>query len=315
MNNIKIIGGAALNSKKSSRNNTSNNSNSNSSSRRRKSKGTRKHKSKDKSRCPKPLDGELGNKTSLQKMLMSQVKPGITKYRLFMIIVNGHSGELISPNGEQRGKNKDFRLPLDILFLNGIYPGCSTLKGGFNNAGLERDMLKTINKGKKKGYDNFQLSKKGEKTENHIVIFNRDANATISEPYNPIHNATGIIMCDPIDLELTSNCFNLKDIIPKIYTDPEIPNTDPRVKDTETIPFMNLENILLKINETYDFVEREAVEPDTGVLKLVMCCYCRGDLTPNSSGSSGTATNFDDSNNNSFNKNAVNNAIAYAFKK
>ena len=316
-----INGGAALSSKKSgsskgSGSSNSNSNRSNSNKPRRRGLHKKKSKRKTKSKCPKPLDGELGNKTSLQKILMSQVKPGITKYTLFMIIINGHSLELESKNGIEQEANKDFRLPLDILFLNGIYAGCTTLKGGFNRAELNREMLKTINKGKnkKKGYDNFQLSKTGEKTENYNVIFNRGGNASISEPYNPINNATGIIRCDPIDLELTENCFNLKDIIPNVYVDLDNNKpTDPRVPETETLAFMDLESILLKLNKYYDFLEREAVEPGTGILKLVMCCYCRGDLAP--VGSNNNITNFDDSANSNFNKESINRAILNAFTK
>ena len=323
---IKLNGGAALtskgsgSSKKSGSSNSSKgsgSSNSNTSNKpRRRGLHKKKSKRKTKSKCPKPFDGELGNKTSLQKILMSQVKPGITKYTLFMIIINGHSLDLESTNRIEQEANKDFRLPLDILFLNGIYAGCTTLKGGFNRAELNREMLKTINKGKnkKKGYDNFQLSKTGEKTENYNVIFNRGGNASISEPYNPINNATGIIRCDPIDLELTENCFNLKDIIPKVYVDLDNNRpTDPRVPETETLAFMDLESILLKLNKYYDFLEREAVEPGTGILKLVMCCYCRGDLAP--VGSNNNITNFDDSANSNFNKESINRAILNAFTK
>ena len=254
------------------------------------------------------------DKNTLQQILMSQVKPGITKYTLFMIIINGHSLELESTNGIEQEANKDFRLPLDILFLNGIYAGCTTLKGGFSSAELEKEMLKTINKGKKKGYDNFQFSKKNVKTENYIVIFNREGNASISEPYHEKYNATGIIRCDPIDLELTENRFDLKDIKPKVYVDLEvIKPTNPRVPKTETLAFMDLESILLKLNKYYDFLERKAVEPGTGILKLVMCCYCRGDLAP--VGPNNTLTNFYDSNNNNFNLNAVNRAISHAFNE
>ena len=253
------------------------------------------------------------DKNTLQQILMTQVKPGITKYTLFMIIINGHSAELESSNGTQRRKRKYFKLPLDILFLNGIYQGCTTLKGGFSSAELEKEMVKTINKGKQLGYDNFQFSKKGVKTKNYIVIFNKEGNASISEPYNPKNNATGIIRCDPIDLELTENSFDLKDIIPKVYVDLEdIKHTNPRVPETKLIPSMDIKSILLEINEYYDFVQREAVEPGTGILKLVMCCYCRGDLAP--VGPNNTLTNFYDSANNSFNLNAVNRAISYALK-
>jgi len=253
------------------------------------------------------------DKNTLQQILMSQVKPGITKYTLFMIIINGHSAELESSNGTEQEANKDFRLPLDILFLNGIYAGCTTLKGGFSSAELEKEMLKTINKGKKKGYDNFQFSKKNVKTENYIVIFNREGNASISEPYSAKYNATGIIRCDPIDLELTENRFDLKDIKPKVYVDLEDINpTNPRVPETELIPSMDIKSILLEIEEYYDFLRSEAVEPGTGILKLVMCCYCRGDLAP--VGPNNNLTNFYDSNNNNFNQNAVNRAISYALK-
>jgi hypothetical protein len=76
---------------------------------------------------------------------------------------------------------------------------------------------------------------------------------------------------------------------------------------------MDLESILLKLNKYYDFLEREAVEPGTGILKLVMCCYCRGDLAP--VGSNNNITNFDDSANSNFNNESINRAILKAFTK